>query len=189
LETSPTFMLDRDYSKFTTKEKISLLRELYRCLFRILEACFTGYLMIADEQLNLYYIRICLLIERILASEETGPIRDLCGKYQRPFGSLFSDWGDGDVIWEYGNKTMMEFMGEMDEAFVELGEPKFVDLVTSKFLSDVDSYLAFYASNKKAKEARWIKNVEKQTEKFREESQATTEPERPRKGRLGFIKD
>jgi hypothetical protein len=191
METSPTFMLDRDYSRFTLKEKVSLLRELWERLYSILDTYFSGYLVMPDEKLNSHYVKICLIIEKVLVDEEFSPIRELWERYRRPFESLYAQWDEGDIYWKDGGvkKRTLELKGAIDEAFIKLGEPKFADLGTDKFLSEVDNCLASYAINKKAKEARWVKNVEKQTEKFREESQPATEPERPKKGRLGFIKD
>ncbi len=86
---SPTFMLDRDYGKFTIKDRASLLRQLYKRLFLIIDACFTGYFLIADERLNLYDIKTRLIIEKILFSEDSGLIHNLCERYKRPFKSLY----------------------------------------------------------------------------------------------------
>jgi len=191
METSPTFMLDRDYRKFTTKERVSLLRELWHQLYAILDVYFSGYLVMPDEKLNFYYVRICLIIEKVLTGEELGLIRDLWERYERPFKSLYADWDEGDIYWKDGGvkKRTLEFKGAIDEAFVSLGEPKFVDLATNKFLSEIDDYLTTYAANKEAKEARWAKNVEKQAKKFRKGFNVKTEPEKKTKGKLGFIKD
>lgn len=191
MKTSPIFMLDRDYSKFTIEEKVSLLRELYQRLYAILGVYFSGYLVMPDEKLNLYYVRTCLIIEKVLAAEELGLIRDLQERYERPFESLFADWGEGDILWEDGGvkKRMLEFKGAIDEAFIKLGEPKLVDPATNKFLSEMDDYLATYAASKEVKEARWAKNVEKQAEKFKQQLQGKPDSKEEAKRKVGFIKD
>jgi len=191
METSPTFMLDRDYSKFTTKEKVALLRNLYQRLYEILNACFSGYLLIMDEELNLKYVKICLIIEKILASEDSGLIHDLHGAYERPFESLYQHWDEGDIWWVDGGvkQRTLEFKGAIEEAFVELGEPKIVDLVINEFFNEIDEYLTKYSSPKKIQEAQFIKNVEKQAEKFKQKQQDKTHLTTEAKRKLGFIKD
>ena len=191
MKTSPTFMLDRDYSKFTLEEKISLFRELYQRLYEILNVCFSGYLMVMDEELNLKYVKICLIIEKILASEDSEVIRDLHKKYERPFESLYEHWGEGDILWDDGGlrQRTLEFKGSIEEDFVKLGEPKIADLVSSEFLSEIDEYLTIYARSKKAREIQFIKNVEKQAEKSKQTTQEKTYFTTKAKRKLGFIKD
>jgi len=184
-------MLDRDYSKFTTKERISFLRELWRRIHTILEVFFGGYLGIPDENLNLLYVKTCLLVEKILKSEDTGSLNDIQQMYRRPFESLYEHWGEGDIWWSDGGMQQftLDFQAAIDEAFVSLGEPRFTDLITIEFLKEIDEYLTLYSKSKQATERRWLKNVEKEAEKFKQVSQDNITYHQEAKRKLGFLKD
>ena len=191
MRTAPTFMLDRDYSKFTTKERISLLRELWQRVRAILEVFFGGYLGIPDEKLNILYIKTCLIVEKILTSEETGSIHDLQQRYSRPFESLYEHWGEGDIWWDDGGmqQLTLDFQSAIDEAFVSLGELRIADLITTEFLSEIDEYLTLYSKSKQSRERQWLEKVEKQADKFKQDSQDKTTFYQGAKRKLGFIKD
>jgi len=191
METSPIFLLDRDYSKFTTKERISLLSELWQRARSILEVFFDGYLGIPDEKLNILYVKICLIVEKIIRSEASGSIHDLQQRYRRPFESLYEHWGEGDIWWDDGGmqQLTLDFQAAIDEAFISLGEPRTADLITTEFISEIDEYLTLYSKNKQARERKWLENVEKQAEKFKQDSQDRTTFHQKAKRKLGFIKD
>jgi len=147
--------------------------------------------MMMNDELNMRYVKLCLIIEKILKSEKTGPINDLYKKYQRPFESLYEHWDEGDIWWDDGgmNQMTLEFKGAIDEAFVELGEPKLNDLATTAFLKEIDEYLALYSRSKRAKENQFEKSIEKEAEKWEKETFSKTNDEQKPKGKLGFLKD
>ena len=83
----------------------------------------------------------------------------------------------------------LDFQAAIDEAFVLLGEPRIVDLITTELLSEIDEYLTLYSKGKQARERQWLENVEKQAEKFKQDSQDNTTFHQEAKRKLGFIKD
>jgi hypothetical protein len=149
----------------------------YKHFVYLLDVFFQGYLMIAEDRLNMNYLRLCSKIEDIL--KQTG-FEDLAGKDWRPFENLRGLSDVADIEWEYGRQLCGDFLSTVEERFISQGEKEYpLDTADAQLLREIQEYIEVYRKQKADYEKRWVQRVEKEAEKYRSQmAQTDTKPAR-----------
>ena len=175
---------DRDYSHFTVRERIAFLKEAYWRVHNVLDSFCTGYLSISDDPLNAYYVKLCLLVEKLVHTDD---LEDLASGYARPLPTLY-DIEDANTYWkDYAQFRSLSFVGTITERHIQSGEPPCVDMALIQFMQEVDSYIAFYAAKKKREERAFVEKVKRVAQESAPQAPSEAH-ESPKTDRLGFIK-
>ncbi len=109
-----TNSVDVPSEKFLTR-----LPELrIRCykVLEILEAFFSGYIIVSDLALNAAYLKLGTEVEDFLAEPEFDVLRTY---YQRPIDSLLvANGGEAQLDWEYlGKQGYLNFLAHLEEVY------------------------------------------------------------------------
>lgn len=161
-------MKKKDNKKFLSN--LYLLKVCYRKLINVLEVFFGGDLIIEDEGLNEFYLKICWMIEKAL---KVKGFEELKKEYKRPFENLLSAIDDTDYLegeWELvTRREMKEFCGKIEQCFIRAGKivtpeiKKFLSLPENKlFFDTLDKYLTVFKKYKHRYERKWFENVVRQ---------------------------
>ena len=143
-------------------ERLYLLREFYGRIWTILDAVCTGSFLIPDTSLNQYYVKLCLMIEKLL---ETADLSNLRKEYRRPFESLYNI---DDVDWEYGGGEYVSgFFGKIEELWILNGQKVHKDPQIHDLLREIDRYTEQYTSRKNKVEANYMTGAKKGVEEWK----------------------
>lgn len=156
-----------DLLKISYEQALFLFKLVVGNIFQILDTVSTGYMNMADEQLNAMYIILSSNMTGLLSRPDFEEV-----KKKVPDGlpeHLLEDFEEMDVMWEHGGKSsMMRFIGDIDKLWVLAGQQTFpLPGWLVRYFNQVD---ASAKEHKKLKETHWnhvLQTVDKENKEGR----------------------
>lgn len=147
----------------------------YKQLIQLLEIFFSGPLIITDDEFNRNYLRLCVKICEILEK----PGFENLSKYEwRPFDNLKAldpDVPEGDWLYR-GQQICGDFLSAIEEVFIANGEKTFpLSDEDKQLLSSIRDYLEKYQIYKNNYVKKWLKEIEKFAEKWKNSQETQME--------------
>lgn len=132
----------------------------YKQLLQILESFFSGHILIVDDKLNIYYLKVCHKIEEILKK----PVFEKLARYEwRPYKNLRTpdDVEAPGADWEIrGLQLCSNFLSTIEEIFISRGEKVLpLDEDDKELINQIQDYLKDYKNYKKNEETKWLQNM------------------------------
>lgn len=155
-----------DLNAISYEQAVFLLKLISGHIFRILEVVSTGYVNVADEQLNAKYILLMDNLNNLLSREDFEEI----GKSRPDIlpNNLFEMIDDMDIWWSDGGgqSGMMAFIGSVETAWVRTGQQTFpMPTWLVQFFNEADNITTEHRNSKAKHWERIKENLDEEMKK------------------------
>lgn len=160
-----------NFLELSYEQALFVLKVIIARTFGVLEAASTGYIGFADEQLNTKYILLLDNMNGLLARPDLQKIKEWLPELP---SHLFS-FEEMDMSWEFFQPEMMNFIGEVEAAWVRAGQQTFP--LPGWLVQHLINADEISVQHKKSKAIKWNKMLSKvDAEKIQEKSPVVSSP-------------
>jgi hypothetical protein len=155
-----------DLKAISYEQATFLLKVVTGHLFQILDAVSTGYINIADEQLNAQYIKLMDYFNELITREDFTSLKEKAPEHLPEH--LFEMIDEMDIWWSEcgGQSGMMSFIGSIETLWVRTGQQTFpMPTWLVDFFNSTAHIVNEHRKNKARQWERITKNIDEEVKK------------------------
>jgi hypothetical protein len=154
-----------NFREISYEQAIFLLRFIMGGIQNVLDAVSSGYISMADENLNAKYITLSDYLEDLMQRNDFQKLKEALPPDLPEH--LYESFGDMDIWWENGGQQgMMRFIGDVEKAWVRAGQQTFpMPGWLIQFFNSTDLVTAEHRKQKAVRWDRMLKNIDEKRSK------------------------
>ncbi len=152
-------------NELSYEQAVFMLKVIIGRISNILEASYSGYLLMANEKLNAQYITLIDNLKALLKRGDFVKIKKSVPDYLPD--NLFENLNDMDIWWENGGKTsILNFYGDIESMWVRAGQQTFpLPQWLVLYLYEIDNNISQLQKTKSKSWSKMMKSIDDKKEK------------------------